>query len=54
MKKEFPYIYYDFESPKDIFEYLKIDLETLLLISSNMPFTLNLDQRKNTGVISIT
>lgn len=54
LRKEFPHIYYDFESPKDIFEYLKIDLETLLLISSNMPFTLNLDQRKNTGVISIT
>lgn len=29
-------------------------LETLLLISSNMPFALNLDQRKNTEVISIT
>lgn len=43
----------DFESPKDIFKYLKIDLETLLLISSNMSFTLNLDQ-KNTEVISIT
>lgn len=44
----------DFESPKDIFKYLKIDLETLLLISSNMSFTLNLDQRKNAEVISIT
>lgn len=43
----------DFESPKDIFMYLKINLETLLLMSSNITLTLNLDQRKNTDAISI-
>ena len=43
----------DFESPKDIFMYLKINLETLLLMSPNMSLTLDLDQRKNTDAISI-